>query len=79
MGAPLGSSQPRWHTLQYAPDELTPDRIEQVVGEQIGQPIDLQGDAVQVRKLEGIERFEAEYRLLKSDSQPSPARALLRQ
>jgi hypothetical protein len=77
-GAQGAASQPRWHTLQYAPEELTPDRLEQVVGEQIGQPIDLQGDAVQVRKLEAIDRFDAEYHLLKAESQQSPAQAMMK-
>lgn len=52
----------QWRVVKVPKDELTPERIEEVVSKELGRPVDLEGDGVQIERLRSIDEAPATLR-----------------
>jgi hypothetical protein len=66
-----------WQTFQVDPSELTPRRLEVIVGDQTGQPIRLEPGTYQAAKLPSIQGF-TDAALRDLQSAPAPTRVIFR-
>lgn len=52
----------QWRVVKIPKDEMTRERIEEVVAREVGQPVNLDGEDVQVERLKTIDEAPARFR-----------------
>ena len=56
------SDPKQWRVVKIPKDQMTRDKIEEVVSREIGRPVDLDGEEVRVERLRTIDEAPAEVR-----------------
>ena len=52
-----------WRVVHVPKDEMTREKIEQVVAREVGRPVNLEGDDVRIERLETIDHAPEQFRV----------------